>query len=227
MHGICKTYAAEPAAKHTAPMLGGSARCGDDAALLTDIADGSAAAMETLYRRFSIFVFRYIVGLVGDASLAEDVASDVFVDVWRQAGQFEGRSRVSTWIMAIARFKAMSALRRRVHSHCDVEEAGSELIAADEMIDRNGGASNDDPEHELVNKEERMQMKVCVARLSDKHRQIIDLLYYQEKTIDEIAALVHTSRSTVKARAFYARRQLARLMEPGKSAPPPVISKAA
>ena len=56
---------------------------------------------------------------VGNETVAEDLLSDVFFDVWQQAGRFEGRSAVTTWLLSIARFKALSARRRRTDAELD------------------------------------------------------------------------------------------------------------
>src|SRR5258705_355946 len=82
-----------------------------DEVLIGRIANGDRLAMQVLYVRHHVRVFRFVVRLVRDETKAEDLI--MFLDVWRQAGRFEGRSAVSTWMLAIARFKALSALRRR------------------------------------------------------------------------------------------------------------------
>src|SRR3974377_1757529 len=83
-----------------------------DEALISLIADGNKRAMQVLYARHNVKVYRFIVRLTGNQSLAEDLGSEVFLDVWRQAEGFEAKSQVSTWLLAIARYKALSALRR-------------------------------------------------------------------------------------------------------------------
>jgi RNA polymerase sigma-70 factor (ECF subfamily) len=70
-------------------------------------------------------VFRFLVRFVGDKSAAEDLVSEVFLDVWRQAGRFQGRSQVTTWLLALARNKALSALRRRPTEELDEEVAAA------------------------------------------------------------------------------------------------------
>src|SRR5262245_56689699 len=74
-----------------------------DEVLIRRIANGDPLAMQVLYARYHVRVFRFAVRLVRDEATAEDVISEVFLDVWRQAGRFEGRSMVSTWLLAIAR----------------------------------------------------------------------------------------------------------------------------
>ncbi len=101
--------------------------------------------------------------------MAEDLLSDVFLDVWRQAGRFESRSSVSTWLMAIARNKALSARRRRM---------GAEL---DETVAETIADPADDPEVALHKKERGERLRQALSNLSAKHREVIDLAYYHEK----------------------------------------------
>src|SRR5882757_9837296 len=92
-----------------------------DEVLIGRIASGDRLAMQVLFARHHVRVYRFVLRLVRDESVAEDLISEVFVDVWRQAGRFEGRSQVSTWLLAISRFKALSALRRRPDEELDEE----------------------------------------------------------------------------------------------------------
>jgi RNA polymerase sigma-70 factor, ECF subfamily len=84
-----------------------------DDVLIARIAQGDRLAMQVLYGRHHVRVFRFGLRLVRNEQVAEDLISEVFLDVWRQAGKFEGRSAVSTWLLAITRFKALSVLRRK------------------------------------------------------------------------------------------------------------------
>jgi len=74
-----------------------------DEVLIGRIANGDRLAMRVLYARYHVRVFRFVVRLIRDEATAEDVISEVFLDVWHQAGRFEGRSTVTTWLLAIAR----------------------------------------------------------------------------------------------------------------------------
>src|SRR5262245_49029332 len=93
-----------------------------DDALIRRIARGDKGAMHVLFARHNLRVYRFIARLVGDGA-AEDLTSDVFLDVWRNAGRFEGRSQLSTWILAIAHYKALSHLRGRTTDYLDDESA--------------------------------------------------------------------------------------------------------
>src|SRR5262245_31565953 len=84
-----------------------------DERLVQRVAAGDRAAMQVLYARHHLRVYRFVLRIVNDAATAEDVTSDAFLDVWKHAGRFEGRSQVSTWIFAIARYKALTSLHRR------------------------------------------------------------------------------------------------------------------
>jgi RNA polymerase sigma-70 factor (ECF subfamily) len=146
-------------------------------------------------------VFRFGFRLVRDEQVAEDLISEVFLDVWRQAGKFEGRSAVSTWLLAITRFKALSALRRRKEAELDDE-------AANAIED-----TSDDPEVAVQKKDKSGALRKCLTALSPEHREIVDLVYYHEKSVEEVAEIVGIPENTVKTRLFYARKKLADLLK--------------
>ena len=172
-----------------------------DEVLIGRIANGDRLAMQVLYARHHVRVFRFVIRIVRDESTAEDLISDVFLDVWRQAGRFQGRSSVSTWMLAVARFKALSALRRR----------------PDEKFDEDSTAGiedgSDDPHTSLEKKDKSALIKRCLAGLSVQHREIIDLVYYHDKSVDECALVLGIPSATVKTRMFYARKKLADLVQ--------------
>src|SRR5262245_43842039 len=90
-----------------------------DEMLIGRIAGGDQLAMRTLFVRHRVTLYRWLLRLVRDEMLAEDLLSEVFLDVWRQADRFEARSSVSTWLLSIARFKALSARRRQTEAELD------------------------------------------------------------------------------------------------------------
>src|SRR5262245_31568408 len=94
-----------------------------DEALLEKVAVGNRLAMQVLFARHHVRVYRFVLRLVGNDALAEDVTSEVFLSVWRQAHRFEARSAVTTWILAIARYRALAELRRRTEAPADDESA--------------------------------------------------------------------------------------------------------
>ncbi len=170
-----------------------------DEALIGRIARGDRLAMQVLFARHHVRVYRFVLRLLRDEMAAEDVIGDVFLDVWRQASRFEGRSAVSTWLIAIARFKALSLLRKRRDDGLDAETAESIEDAAD------------DPERAVTKQNKGEKLRKCLEGLSPEHREIIDLVYYHEKSVEEVARIVGIPENTVKTRMFYARKKLGEL----------------
>ncbi|RYX88965.1 MAG: sigma-70 family RNA polymerase sigma factor [Bradyrhizobiaceae bacterium] len=177
-----------------------TARATTDEMLLERIAEGDRTAMHTLYARHNVRVYRFVLRMLRDVTATEDLVSQVFLDVWRTARQFEGRSQVSTWLLSIARFKALTALRQRKYEDIDQDEV---MEVAD------GG---DTPETSLARSRTSDILRACVAKLSPAHREIVNLVYYHEKSVEEVAGIVGIPASTVKTRMFYARKQLADLL---------------
>jgi RNA polymerase sigma-70 factor, ECF subfamily len=181
------------------PPQGAASKTSDDT-LIGRIAGGDQLAMRTLFARHRVPLYRWLLRLVRDEALAEDLLSDVFLDVWRQAGSFEGRASVSTWLLAIARYKALSARRRRIDAKLDAEIASTIADPAD------------DPEAALQKKKRSELLRKSLARLSPEHGEVIDLVYYHGKSVKQVADIVGVAEATVKTRMFYARKKLAELV---------------
>ena len=178
-----------------------AAQATSDDMLLESIADGNRTAMHILYCRHNVRVYRFILRIVRDATTAEDLVSQVFLDVWRTAGQFQGRSQVSTWLLSIARFKALTAMRQRRFEDIDQEDV------------RQIADGCDTPETSLDRSDTSAILRACVQKLSPAHREIINLVYYHEKSVEEVGKIIGIPQSTVKTRMFYARKQLADLLK--------------
>jgi RNA polymerase sigma-70 factor (ECF subfamily) len=172
-----------------------------DRAAIAAIAGGDRRAMNQLYARHSVRIYRFILRLTRNETLAEDMVSEVFLDAWRHAGRFEQRSQVSTWLLAIARNKAISALRRRQDAALDED---SIALVED---------PSDDPEEALEKNDRAALLRRCLTQLSPAHREVIDLVYYHEKSVEEAAQIAGIPPATVKTRMYYARQQLAALVE--------------
>ena len=172
-----------------------------DEILIDRIAQGDRLAMQVLFARHHVRVYRFVLRLVRNEASAEDLISEVFLDVWRQADRFEGRSAVSTWLLAIARFKALSSMRRKPDEELDEEAAGA-------IED-----TSDTPEVSLQKKDKSELLRNCLEQLSREHREVIDLVYYHEKSIEEVAEIVGIPEATVKTRMVYARKKLSELLK--------------
>lgn len=172
-----------------------------DEVLIAKIAAGNRLAMQALFARHNLRIYRFVLRMVGDNGQAEDLTSEVFLSVWQQAHRFEARSAVTTWLLAIARYKALAELRRRPQA------ASSER----ESTDISDPADTPDVAFEIKHRGEILRK--CLARLSREHREVIDLVYYHEKSVQEVAEIIGIGGNTVKTRMFYARKQLSKLLE--------------
>jgi RNA polymerase sigma-70 factor (ECF subfamily) len=171
-----------------------------DEVLIERIAAGDKLAIQVLFARHHVRVYRFVLRIVKSQTVAEDLISEVFHDVWRQADRFNGESAVSTWLLAIARFKAFTALRRRTEDQLDEAHAAG-------IEDQSDG-----PETMLHKKVNGEILQRLLTELSPEHRTIIDLVYYHEKSVHDVAKIVGIPENTVKTRMFYARRRLAELL---------------
>jgi RNA polymerase sigma-70 factor, ECF subfamily len=182
------------------PVESGQIEDTSDEALIGAIAGGDRRAMHVLYVRHNVRVYRFARRLTADAALAEDIVSDVFFDVWRRAGAFKAKSRVSTWLLGIARNKAVSALRSRRHAQLDDRTA---IAIADPA---------EDAETMLEHRTRTATIRDCLSQLSAIHREVLDLVYYHEKSVKEVAEIVGAPASTVKTRMFHARKRMEALL---------------
>ena len=172
-----------------------------DEMLVQRVAAGDKLAMQVLFGRHRTAVYRWLLRFVGNETVAEDLLSDVFFDVWQQAGRFQARSSVTTWLLAIARFKALSARRRRTDAELN------------DTVEATVADPADNAQIVLEKKHQGELLRDALAKLSPEHREIIDLVYYHEKSVDDAADILSIPRATVKTRMFYARKKLAELVQ--------------
>src|SRR5262249_37182635 len=187
---------------------------GSDEALLAQIAGGDRLAMRNLYLRHERRVFRFVQRMLNDRCLAEDVLSEVFFEVWKKAEHFQGRSSVSTWLLGIARHKALTAAATKPRTFESLDGAAA-INVADPTADQDAA---------MLAYERSVLLKRSLEALSPEHREIIDLVYYQEMSIKQIADLLAIPENTVKTRMFYARKRLTALVEAAGSERPEAVS---
>src|SRR5262245_57836692 len=178
-----------------------------DETLVARVAHGDRQALQLLFGRHRQRVYRFALRLVGNSATAEDIVSDVFLELWRRAASFERRAQLATWLLAITRNKTFSALRVRVDQPLD--EVMAETMADPAIT----------PEESLQASERSALVRRCLERLSPAQREIIDLVYYHEKSVDEAAAIVGVPAATVKTRMFHARKRLAALVKDAGTMP--------
>lgn len=177
-----------------------SAGSASDIDLVARVAGGDKAAIRLLFQRHHARVFRFVVRQTRSETMAEDIANEVFLELWRQAGKFEGRSQVSTWLLGIARYKVLSARRKRTEAELDEDYAAN--IADDA----------DTPEVQELKRDKANGLRRLIDKLPDQQRMVIDLAYYHAKSVAEIGDILQIPAATVKTRMFYARKSLGQAM---------------
>ena len=168
-----------------------------DQDLLGAVAREDRSAFEALYKRYHRPIAGYLRRFIQRPELVEEVVDDVMLAVWDGAGRFEGRSQISTWIFGIAYRKAMKAVNREQRQPEPSEEDGVKTAMS------TGG---------MRNRELRLSLDKALAHLSPEHRKVLELTYYQDCSVQEIAKIVHCPVNTVKTRMFHARKRLREIL---------------
>ncbi len=167
----------------------------DEARLIEQVAARDARAFEELYRIYHPRLTRFLGAMLRRRPMVEEVLNDSMLVVWNRPDSFNGTSKVSTWIFAIAYRKALKALRR----HDDpMEDKDSDMRESAEA----------GPERQLERRQLQAVLMNAVSGLSADHRAVVDLTYFHEMEYREIAEIMACPVDTVKTRMFYARRHL-------------------
>ena len=167
-----------------------------DRALVDRVAKGDRAAVRLLFMRHHARIYRFVARQTGSEMMADDIANEVFLELWKQAPSFEGRSEVSTWLLGIARFKALSSLRKKKEDWIDDDDAAQVPDGADT------------PEVVTMKEDKAAALRCMINALPEEHRTVIDLAYYHGQSVTEIGEVLDIPVATVKTRMFYARKKL-------------------
>lgn len=169
----------------------------EDVAHLIAISQGDETAFEKLYQRYQPMLLKFSSGLLnGDVSQAADIVDDALFDVWNKAASYSEVAKVSTWIFTITRFKTIDYLRKQKNVTLTDEV---ETVLDDDV---------NSPDALSSHQNEQERIKQCLEKLSDTHREMILLMYYQGLTIKEIAEVTEAPMNTVKTRMFHARDKM-------------------
>jgi len=190
----------------------------DDARLVARIAAGEEAAFLIAYDRHANFVFGSVARFLGDREVAAEVVQDAFVTLWRRARQFDARSgSLLTWLLAIARHRAIDRLRsdgRRptrdaIRLEALTSDGGSSGTAAGAEIPRELIADGStDPTSVATRRWTQSIVRTGIAELPDNERQVILLGYAEDLSQAEIAERLEWPLGTVKSRTRRAMAQL-------------------
>lgn len=169
-----------------------------DTILLQKISDGDREAFSELYKNYQPRLVKFCSRILkNDIALAADIADEALIEVWKAAGTFSGKSQPSTWIHSIARFRLIGYLRKNKELLQD--ESSEWLNYEDDALL---------PDEEIAHQERSDQIIQTIGKLSDKHKEVIELVYFRELSIRDIALMLDISENTVKTRMFYARNHL-------------------
>lgn len=182
-------------------MSGVTSATDQDQALITRIASGDRRAFELLFTKYGERVFRYAHRLISDVTKAEEVTNDVMLEVWKTAARFEGRSKVSTWILGITRHLALNAVRRKSLDTVDVDDAP-------ELSDEGQIDAAIEHDREVLG----AGIRAALGQLSPDHRDVVELTFFHGCSYQEIAAIVGCPEGTVKTRMYHAKKQLQQLL---------------
>lgn len=167
--------------------------------LLARIERQDQAAFRELYKGFSRKVFAYVQNMVNDHGRAEEVLVDTMYEVWRNPTRFRGDSQFGTWLIGIARNKALMVYRgrRADEVHDDLDD-----IAETEAADTPDGFA------QLAAKQRSEGVKHCMGRLSEEHRECMHLVFFEGLSLAEVAQVQRCPENTVKTRLFHARQKI-------------------
>ena len=173
-----------------------------DTNLLKRIANGDRDAFSELYISYQPRLIKFCSRILkNDVALAADIVDEAMIEIWRSAGSFSGRSQPSTWIHSIARFRLIGYLRKN-----------KELLQdeSSEWLNYEDDALLPDEEISLLERNEEIIRNI--GKLSKKHKEVIELVYFRELSIKDISLMLDISENTVKTRMFYARNHLKNIL---------------
>ena len=174
----------------------------EDAQLLKLIQTGDRDAFSTLYLKYQPRFLKYCTRVLqNDVALAADIVDEAMIEIWKSAGNFAGKSLPSTWMYSIMRFRLIGYLRKN-----------KEILLEDDSVAMNMEDTALRPDEELELSQANSSLVTQMGQLSDKHREVLELVYFKELSVREVAVALGISEGTVKTRMFYARKHLKEIL---------------
>jgi RNA polymerase sigma-70 factor (ECF subfamily) len=173
----------------------------EDVALIRRVCEADEAALGALYDRWNRSVFSLVLQVLKDPDEAEDIVEETFWQVWRKAPSFDpSRGAVSTWLLTIARRKALDRIRSRARQREESLESGSGFVDI---------ASNEpDPSQLAEGAERRADLAAALNELPVEQRRVLELGYFSGMSQSEIAEAIGEPLGTVKTRMRLAMQKL-------------------
>ena len=167
----------------------------DDLDLIRRMQAGDDDAVRDLYAQYGQRLYAYALRLTDDPATAEDVTQNTLVTAWRTARTFRAEGRLIAWLLGIVHHTAMKAIRTRTNYLSDVAE---ETISEEQPS----------PEEQAQVKDERRWVRQGMQSLSPEHRAVLELIFYQDLSLNEVSQVLNIPIGTVKSRLSYARTHL-------------------
>jgi RNA polymerase sigma-70 factor (ECF subfamily) len=172
-----------------------------DLALIQAMATGHTPALDELYARYGSAVYSFLMARTGNAPLAEEVVQDVMLAAWQGAASFRGESKVLTWLLSIARNRAINAQRRR----------NLPIMPYNDALD--APADDTGPLEKVMKQAERQNVRALLDRLPEHQREVLVLVFYHQLTEAEVAEVLDIAIGTVKSRLHRGKEALRRVLQ--------------
>lgn len=172
----------------------------EEAVLLQRIADnGDTRALEVLYKAYRPRLAGFLRRVTDNQELISESVNEVMYRVWKHAGQFNGGSKVSSWIFAIA-YRECRRIVEKENKHANIADA---LAAESDLVEVSTDSSAAD---------EREVIQTALTQLPAEQRLAIEMSYFLGKSVKDIAEIANCPENTVKTRMHHARRKLRELI---------------
>jgi RNA polymerase sigma-70 factor (ECF subfamily) len=172
-----------------------------DVALIHAVAAGDVHALDELYARFGPGLLSYLTSYLNDRQLAEEVLQDVMLAVWNNASGFRGESKVRTWLIVIARNRAINTRRRKE----------PQLMPLDDELDFQ--SSDTGPLEKIERKDQQEALREVLQTLPPTQREILELVFFHQLSGPEVADVLGINIGTVKSRLHRAKEMLRRVLQ--------------
>ncbi len=187
-----------------------------DAVLISKATKGDERAFSALVRRYEETVWGFAFKLCRNREKAEESFQDTFINVYKKLGQFDARSKFSTWLYSIVANNCLMHHRKRKLDGL-MESYDAAPDTTDTAVQRQLAAWDDSPLHRVMDRELREAMDKAIAKLPAEYRVVFVLRDLEEKTTEETAEILHLSVPAVKSRLrrsrIFLRHQLHTMMK--------------